>query len=129
MPSPRPPGLSPLTTGSPSRMAFVLAAELLPMGLLGIPSGTLVARLGARSTMLISDLVRVPLMALLPILSAAGVLAFPLLPVLVFAFGVFLAPYFACQRVILPELLGDDEGVIGQANSVIEGATRAASLL
>jgi MFS family permease len=118
-----------VTTGSPTRMGIVLAAELLPVGLLGIPSGSVVSRLGARTTMLVSDSVRVPLMASIPILHAAGVLSFPLLLVLVVAFGVFWAPYFAAQRVILPELLGDDEQTIAQANSVIEGATSASGLL
>jgi MFS family permease len=118
-----------VTTGSPTRMGIVLAAELLPMGLLGIPSGTVVSRLGARTTMLVSDATRIPLMASIPILHAAGMLSFPLLLVLVVAFGVFWAPYFAAQRVILPELLGDDEQTIAQANSVIEGATSASGLL
>lgn len=118
-----------VTTHSPAKMGLVLAAELLPMGLLGIPSGTVVSRLGARTTMLASDLVRVPLMALLPLLHAAGVLSFPLLLLLVAAFGVFWSPYFSAQRVILPELLGDDEQVIAQANSVFEGSTSTAGLL
>jgi MFS family permease len=118
-----------VTTGSPTRMGLVLAVELLPMAVLGIPSGSVVSRLGARTTMLISDLVRVPLMASLPILHSAGLLSFPLLLLLVFAFGCFWAPYFAAQRTILPELLGDDEQKIAQANSVIEGATHSTGLL
>ncbi|MET0937679.1 MAG: MFS transporter, partial [Gaiellaceae bacterium] len=36
------------TTGSTTRMGIVLAAELLPIALLGIPSGAVVSRLGAR---------------------------------------------------------------------------------
>jgi MFS family permease len=118
-----------VTTGSPTKMGLVLAAELLPMAVLGIPSGTLVQRLGARTTMLASDVVRVPLMASLPVLHDAGVLSFPLLLVLVAAFGCFWAPYFSAQRVILPELLGDEEKTIAQANSVIDGATNASGLL
>jgi MFS family permease len=118
-----------VTTGSPTRMGVVLAAELLPMGLLGIPSGAVISRLGARRTMLVSDAVRVPLMASIPLLHAVGALSFPVLLALVFAFGVFWAPYFAAQRVILPELLGEDERTIAQANSVIEGATQTSGLL
>jgi MFS family permease len=118
-----------VTTHSPSKMGIVLAAELLPMGLLGIPSGTVVARLGARTTMLVSDLARVPLMASLPILHSAGLLSFPLLLALVAAFGCFWAPYFAAQRTILPELLGEDERTLAQANSVVEGATSVSGLL
>ena len=79
--------------------------------------------------MLISDIVRVPLMVALPLLHAAGLLSFPLLLVLAAAIGVFWAPYFSSQRSILPELLGDDEQVIAQANSVFEGSTSTAGLL
>ena len=118
-----------VTTGSPAKMGIVLAVELLPTALLGIPSGTLVTRIGARLTMLVADLARVPLMAALPILHSAGMLSFPLLLVLVAAFGCFNAPYFASQRVILPELLGNDEQTIAQANSVLEGAGQTSSLL
>ena len=118
-----------VTTHSPTRMGVVLAVELLPTALLGVPSGTVVSRFGARLTMLGSDLMRVPLMASIPLLHAAGLLTFPLLLVLVAAFGCFNAPYFASQRVILPELLGNDQQVISQANSVLEGATQTSSLL
>jgi len=118
-----------VTTGSPAKMGIVLAVELLPTALLGVPSGTLVTRIGARLTMLGADLARVPLMAALPVLHSAGMLSFPLLLVLVAAFGCFNAPYFASQRVILPELLGSDEQTIAQANSVLEGASQTSSLL
>jgi MFS family permease len=57
-----------LTTGSTARMGWVLAAELLPVGLFGIPSGSLIARLGAKRTMNISDAARVPLMTAIPVL-------------------------------------------------------------
>jgi hypothetical protein len=46
----------------------MLAAEILPMALFGIPSGSAVARLGSRRTMLVSDAVRAPLIALVPLL-------------------------------------------------------------
>ncbi len=52
-----------------------------------------------------------------------------MLLVLVAAFGCFNAPYFASQRVILPELLGNDEQTIAQANSVLEGAGQTSALL
>jgi MFS family permease len=117
-----------VTTGSPSKMTLVLAVEILPMAILGIPSGTVVERLGARTTMLVCDAARIPLLASVPLLYSAGLLSFPLLLVLVFALGSFMAPYFAAQRVILPELVGEDETTIAQANSVIEGGTALAGV-
>src|SRR5215210_231644 len=52
-----------VTTGSPGKMSIVLAVQLAPMALLRIPSGSVVQRLGGRTTMLLSDIARVPLMA------------------------------------------------------------------
>jgi predicted MFS family arabinose efflux permease len=118
-----------VTTGSPGKMSFVLAAEMVPMALLGIPSGTVVQRLGARTTMLISDFARAPLLAAIPILHSAGMLSFGLLLGLVFLLGCFMPPYFASQRVILPELVGEKERVISQANSFIEGGSAFAALV
>ena len=117
------------TTGSPTRMGIVLAAELVPIAVLGIPSGAVVARLGARRTMIVSDLARAPLIASIPLLHELGALSFPLLLVIVSLVGVFIAPYFASQRLILPELVGEEEHVVAQANAVVEGAQRATSLL
>jgi MFS family permease len=117
------------TTGSATKMGIVLAAELAPIAILGIPSGGVIARYGARRTMIVSDLARAPLIASIPLLQALDALTFPLLLVLVALVGTFIAPYFASQRLILPELVGDDEQTVAQANAVIEGATRATSLL
>jgi MFS family permease len=118
-----------VTTGSPARMGVVLAVELLPVALFGIPSGTLVGRLGARRTMVLGDAARVPLMLSIPVLHTAGVLSFPLLLLIVFGIGCFLAPYFSAQRLVLPEIVGDDERTVAQANAVVEGAQRVTSLV
>ena len=61
------------TTGSATRMGVVLAVELLPIAILGIPSGSVIARYGARRTMLVSDLIRAPLLASIPLLHELGV--------------------------------------------------------
>ena len=118
-----------VTTGSAAKMSVVLAVQILPMAILGVPSGTLVQRLGSRTTMLAADFARAPLIASLPILYAAGLLSFGLLLVLVAALGAFMPPYAASQRVILPELVGEDVGLMSQANSLIEGGTAAAALI
>ncbi len=93
------------------------------MAIFGIPSGTLVSKLGGRRTMLLSDALRTPLMVLIPVLHWTGTLTFPLLLVLVFVLGLFSAPYYAAQRVILPELFGSDEKVISQASALFGGVT------
>jgi predicted MFS family arabinose efflux permease len=92
------------------------------MALLAIPGGALVSRIGARSTMLLGDAVRAPLVALVPVLSFTGHLTYPILLALVFLLGAFSAPYFASQRVILPELFGDDEVTVSKASALLGAA-------
>ena len=46
------------TTGSTTKMGWVLGAELAAVALLGIPSGTVIARIGAKRTMLVCDAAR-----------------------------------------------------------------------
>jgi MFS family permease len=118
-----------VTTGSPAKMSLVLAAEILPMAILGIPSGSVVQRLGSRTTMLVADAARAPILVSIPLLHSAGVLSFEVLLALVALLGCFMAPYFASQRTILPELVGEDETRMSQANSAIEGGTAFAALI
>jgi MFS family permease len=118
-----------VTTGSPARMTLVSAVQLVPIALFGIPSGGLVARLGARRTMLFGDLGRAPVLLAIPLLHQADALSFPVLLACVFVLGCFLAPYFSAQRLILPELVGDDEALVAQANAFLEGAQRAMALI
>lgn len=111
------------TSGSAPRTSIVLAVEILPMALFGIPSGTVVTRLGARTTMLIADAVRAPLIVLVPVLHWTGHLTYGLLLVIVFLIGCFTAPYFASQRTIVPELFGDDEVTVTKASAAFGAAT------
>jgi MFS family permease len=112
-----------VTTGSATKMGLVFAVELAPVAVLGIPSGAVVQRLGARTSMLVADAARAPLMALVPLLHELGALTFSLLLAIAAAHGLFSTAYFTCQRLILPEVVGEDEGLVAQANSVVEGAT------
>jgi MFS family permease len=113
-----------VATGSPARMGLVVAADLAPMLLLAIPAGALAARLGARRTMLVSDLARVPLIGLVPLLHALGVLSFPLLVGLVFLHGAFWPTYSASQAALLPALAGDDQGRLTRASALFQAVTR-----
>jgi predicted MFS family arabinose efflux permease len=118
-----------VTTGSVAKMSIVLAVEIAPMALFGIPSGAVVARLGARRTMLISDAFRAPLMMLVPLLHWTGGASFPVLLVVVFVLGVFTAPYYAAQRTIIPEVYGDDETVVSKVSAAFGGAQQVTLIL
>jgi MFS family permease len=117
-----------VTTGSTAKMGWVLAAELLPVGLLGIPSGSLIARLGAKRTMNVADAARVPLMGAIPILHWTGQLSFPLLLAMTFLLGCFMAPYYASSRLILPEVIGEDEQLVAQGSAFVQAANQVTQL-
>jgi MFS family permease len=116
------------TTGSTAKTGWVLAAEMLPIGLLGIPSGTVVARLGAKRTMLDCDAARGPLMLVIPILYWTDHLSFPALLAVTFAIGCFAAPYFSSARLVVPEIAGEDEGAVASVNAVLAGANQITQL-
>ena len=118
-----------VTTGSPTKMTFVLAAEVIGLGIVGLPSGSLLQRLGARRTMLLADACRAPLMLLVPVLHWTGHLSYAPLLILALLLGALTAPYFAAQRVIVPELLGEDESTVAQANALTQAAQRTTMLL
>ena len=112
------------STGSPQRMTWVIIAEILPVAVLGFWGGAIAARLGTRRTMLICDFARAPLLAAIPLLHAAGLLTFPLLLGLVAATGVFIAPYFAVQRAVVPELVGEEQLDVAEATAFFQAANR-----
>jgi predicted MFS family arabinose efflux permease len=118
-----------VTTGSATRMSFVIAAELLGLAALGLPGGMALRRLGAWRTMVACDVARAPLMLVIPLLHWSGSDAYGVLLAVAFGLGAFAAPYFASQRIILPELLGEDESLVGRANALFQGATRVTLLL
>jgi MFS family permease len=117
------------TTGSAVRMGMVVAAELIGTALVGIPGGALAGRFGARRTIVFTNAVLGLLILSVPILHAAGLLSFPLLLAIVFSSGAFLAPYSAAQRSALPELLGEDEGIVSEANAFLQAAQRLTIVL
>lgn len=117
------------TTGSAARMGWVLAAELAPYGLFGILAGSLVARLGAKRSMLLADAARGPLMLLVPILWWTHHLSFAALLAATFAIGCFAAIYTPSSRVILPEVLGEDERLVARGSAILSSGMQLTQIL
>jgi MFS family permease len=117
------------TTGSATKMAVVVAVEAAALGVVGFASGNLASRLGPRRTMLLADAWRAPLMAAIPALHYVGLLSFPVLLVLVFAVGAFGTPAFASKAALLPAIVGEDEGPVGEANALLQIANRVSFVL
>jgi MFS family permease len=117
------------TTGSAGQMTLVILAESIGLAAAGLPGGAFVERFGAKRSMLLADAARAPLMLFVPILHWTGHLSIAWLLVLAFLLGAFAGPYFTAQRVIMPELLGEDEATMSQANALFQGAIRTTLLL
>jgi MFS family permease len=74
--------------------------------------------------MLIADAARAPLVALIPLLHALDALTFPLILVIAAAISAFVTPSFAAKTSLLPELVGEDEQALSEANALLQGAQR-----
>jgi MFS family permease len=118
-----------VTTHSTAKLGWVMAAELVPIALFGIPAGTLIARLGAKRTMLVSDAFRGPIMVVLPLLVWTGHLSFPAIVAVSFAVGCFTAPYFSSSRLVIPEVVADDERGVAEVNAVVGGANTVTQIV
>jgi MFS family permease len=106
-----------------------MAAQLLPIALFGIPAGSLISRLGAKRTMLVSDAARGPIMVVLPILVWTGHLSFAAILAVAFALGCFTAPYFSSSRLVIPDVVGDDERDVAGVNAVLGGANTVTGIV
>jgi hypothetical protein len=77
--------------------------------------------------MLLSDLARAPVIALVPFLHAVGGLSYPLILAVAFVHGTLSTAYFTCQRAVIPPLVGTVEQDVARANTLLEGATNFTS--
>ena len=68
------------------------------------------------------------LLAAIPTLHLLGALSFAALVALVFAVGIFMVPHATAQRVVVPELVGEDEVRVGQTMSLLQTALAIAGI-
>lgn len=113
-----------VTTGSPSRLSWVVGAEIAGMGIVGIVGGNFAARIGARRTLIWCDAARAPITAAIPLLYAFHALPFGALVVLSFALGAFSAPAFGARVAVVPDVVGEDERVVGKAQTAFQASNR-----
>lgn len=118
-----------ITTGSPARMGLVMAAEFAGMAVFGVPSGHVATSLGPRRTMLASDLLRAPLVALIPALHWAGLLTFPVLLAVGLAVGAFFPAYSSSQLMVVADLVGDDETRMTRVGGLLGSVNETASFV
>ncbi|WP_225830128.1 MFS transporter [Streptomyces sp. NK08204] len=118
-----------MTSGSPARMGLVFVIQILPVPLLAMPAGLLVARWGARRVTIVGDVVDAVLVAAVPLLYRAGMLPFWALLVIVALLGCVASAYLSAQRMLLTEAIGPDEGAATAGNALFETATTTARLV
>lgn len=118
-----------VTTGSATKLGLVLGIGSIPFVTLPLFAGSLIARIGARQTMVIADAARFPLLAAIPALHSLDALSFPLLVVLVALTSVCTAAHMPAQRLILVEVVGEEESLVARANAYLDGAQTAAPLV
>ena len=116
------------TTGSTAKMGWVLAAEMAPIAVFGVPAGVLISKLGGKRTMLLCDAARGPLMLVIPILHHSDHLSLAALLATTFAIGSFSAPYFASSRLVIPEVAGEDEQLVASVGAVFSGFQQVTQL-
>ncbi|WP_031170606.1 MFS transporter [Streptomyces durhamensis] len=118
-----------MTSGSPARMGLVFLIQILPVPLLSMPAGLLVARWGARRVTIAGDLCSAALTAAVPTLYLADTLPFWALAAIVALVGCVASAYLSAQRLLLTETIGLDEGVVTAGNALFETATSTARLV
>jgi MFS family permease len=118
-----------VTTGSVTKLGLVLGIGSIPFVTLPVLAGSLIARIGARQTMVIADAARLPLLAAIPALYSLDALSFPVLVVLVALTNACTAAHMPAQRLILAEVVGDEESVVARVNAYLDGAQTTAPLV
>lgn len=118
-----------VTSGSPARTGLVFVLQIAPTLLLGLFSGALVARLGARRVMVAGDVIDAVLIAAIPVLHLAHALPFWALLLLVAGTGTVGAAYLPAQRLLLADTVGGQEAAGLAANALFETATSGARLI
>lgn len=118
-----------MTSGSPARMGLVFVIQILPVPLLSMPAGLLVARWGARRVTIAGDVADTVLAAAVPTLYLAGALPFWALLVIVALIGSVASAYLSAQRMLLTEAIGPDEGAVTAGNALFETATSSARMV
>jgi DHA3 family tetracycline resistance protein-like MFS transporter len=106
-------------TGSAAAMGLVLSAQLLPTLILLIVGGAVVDRLPKLPLMILSDLVRALVVAMVALLVAVDAISLGHLLVLAVTFGVVDAFFAPAYAAVLPTLVPADERSSANALSVL----------
>jgi MFS family permease len=117
------------TTGSPTKTGLVALAEALPMVLAKVLGGPAIDRLGPRRVAITCDVGSVAAVGAIPLLYDAGLMAFPLLLVLVAIAGALRGPGDAAKHAMVPTLVTEAGVPMERATGLASTVERTASML
>jgi MFS family permease len=104
-------------TGDPFAMGAVLAVGGIPRALFMLVGGAFTDRFSARTVMLVSNLLRMLLVAILAIVVIIGSIKLWMLYIFALIFGLVDAFFFPAQSAIVPRLV--DKANLQRANSIV----------
>ena len=117
------------TTGSPTKTGLVALAETAPLVVLKVLGGPVIDRIGPRRVSISCDLGSAAVVALIPILYAAGLLHFPTLLLLVALGGALRGPGDAAKNALIPHLVAAAGIPTERATGLGSMVERSASML
>ncbi|SDD39760.1 MFS transporter [Actinokineospora iranica] len=109
---------------SPEELGLLRSFAFLPFLFLALPFGVLVDRKPKRPLMITANLLRAGLVALVPIMAAAGLLSVPALAAIVLAIGVCTVLFEVCWLSYVPVIV-DQEHLVA-ANGRVSASSSAA---
>ncbi len=118
-----------VTTGSPAKTGIAAFFMILPVVLAAFFGGAFVDRLGFKRSSIIADIASGVTIALIPLLFAAGLLAFWVLLVLVFLGALLDAPGTTAREALVPDLAGAAGMSLERASSLLQIVERGSRLL
>jgi MFS family permease len=112
-------------TRSPVVMGTLYATEIIPILLFGALAGVFVDRWDRRRLMLLSDLLRAAIVAVIPLLHVLGLLAIWHLYLAAFALSLVSLAFDVTTTAVIPEMAGSD---LTRANASHQLAMQLASM-
>jgi MFS family permease len=109
-------------TDSALALGTVMALAAIPRALFMLVGGALVDRFSPRAVMMVSNLLRLVLVAVLSALVLTDMIRIEMLYVFALAFGLADAFYFPAQTAIVPQLLSEDQLQAG--NTFVQGTAQ-----
>jgi MFS family permease len=114
-------------TDSALKMSLIGVLQTIPPLLFGPFAGVLLDRIAKRRAMIVIDVVRTGLLALIPVLYVFGLLALPVLYVLVFVIAMFSMAFGPALNATLPLIVKKDQ--LTRINALMQSAMTIGQLL